>query len=185
MVFIFPMPSQVILTLPANTSEECQEFLNAGDALWIRKAQALPQQFMKLIINLINRYDKCLNLFTGLWEHRWGTPNLLWDSFISAPSPPACRPPSPPEVVEPLLVFLEPLYTNLCHRTEQIIRIIPSTWLGLWDSLPVCIASFISEEKTRNRLLFAVPSVRLVETWSLPKIGGVIICGEHWVPEQV
>lgn len=39
--------------------------------------------------------------------------------------------------------------------------------------------------KARNRLLFAVPSARLLETLSLPKIGGVIICGEHWVPEQV
>lgn len=39
--------------------------------------------------------------------------------------------------------------------------------------------------KARNRHLFADPSVRLAETRNLPKIGSVIICGQHWVPEQV
>lgn len=39
--------------------------------------------------------------------------------------------------------------------------------------------------KARNRLLFADPSVRLAETRNLPKLGGVIISGQHWVPEQV
>lgn len=45
--------------------------------------------------------------------------------------------------------------------------------------------SVTSDEEGRNRLLFTDPSARLAETRNLPKIGGVIIRGQHWIPEQV
>lgn len=45
--------------------------------------------------------------------------------------------------------------------------------------------SVTSDEEGRNRLLFTDPSARLAETRNLPKIGGVIIHGQRWIPEQV
>lgn len=113
-MFIFPMPFQVILTLPANTSEECQKFLNAEDTLWIRKPQALPQQLTQLIINPC---DKCLDLFTGLWEHRWGTSNPPWESFTGSTLP-TCPPPSVSPRSRGYLVGLPrtPLYKTLSQN---------------------------------------------------------------------
>lgn len=106
-------------------------------------------------------------------------------ALSATPSTPACLPASPPEVLGALLVFLVLLYTNLHHRTEQRILFFPEdNPFHVTGTLrfPAHVHGFIHFRW--NRLLFAVLTVRLV-TWSLTKIGGVIICGEHWVPEQV
>lgn len=58
---------------------------------------------------------------------------------------------------------------------------------GHASEVPCLVACLPSHPtgKARNRLLFADPSVRLAETRNLPKIGGVTIRGQRWIPEQV
>lgn len=55
------------------------------------------------------------------------------------------------------------------------------------SEVPCLVACLPSHpmRKARNRLLFTDPLARLAETRNLPKIGGVIIRGQRWIPEQV
>lgn len=106
---------------------------------------------------------------------------LLRDG-LSAASSLACLPPFPPEALCPLLVSLEPTHTisitELSTLLQSSLRIILPTWSGQNSKIPCLFAWLHSHppRKARNRLLFAVPSARLVETWSLPKIGCVNLC---------
>lgn len=155
MVFIFPMPSQVILTLPANTSEECQKFLNAGDTLWIRKTQALPQQLMQLIIN---QCDKCLDLFTELWGHRWGTPNPPWESFISSTFPTCLLPSIFPRSRGSLVSLLRTLLDKSLSQNWANYKDNPFHVTGTLR-FPACLRGFIHIWWERSEIDFFCCSI--------------------------
>lgn len=67
------------------------------------------------------------------------------------------------------------------------LRIIPSTWLELYPRIPCLFAWPRSHpmRKARNNFSLLFYQSYLSRPRAFPKIGGVIICGEHWVPEQV